>query len=105
MSDTKPRVAIIGGGGTISFTGRHSLDLYDYAEFGRLHPIDAVVAAGAKAIVVAGFSPGVATAAQKEALAGARRQGVHVIMSTRSPPVGSLNMNRLAAGDGSRPTT
>ena len=41
---TRPRVAIIGSGGTISYTGRHSLDLFDYGEFGHLLPIDEVVA-------------------------------------------------------------
>ena len=31
MSATKPRVAIIGTGGTISSVGRHKLDMVDYA--------------------------------------------------------------------------
>jgi L-asparaginase len=44
VSGMKPRVAIIGTGGTISFSGRHGLDLYEYDEFGRLLPIDHVVA-------------------------------------------------------------
>ena len=41
---TKPRAAIIGSGGTISSTGRHSLDLFDYGAFEQLLPIDEVVA-------------------------------------------------------------
>ena len=31
----KPRVAVIGTGGTISGVGRHSLDLYEYMDYGR----------------------------------------------------------------------
>lgn len=34
-SNLKPRVAIIGTGGTISTDGRHSLDLVEYPDFGR----------------------------------------------------------------------
>jgi L-asparaginase len=32
---TKPRVALIGTGGTISSIGRHSLDLWEYMDYGR----------------------------------------------------------------------
>ena len=39
-----PRVAVIGTGGTISLEGRHSLDLYEYMEFGSRHEIDDIVA-------------------------------------------------------------
>lgn len=38
-----PRVIIIGTGGTISFDGRHSLDTYEYMEFGERHDIGEVV--------------------------------------------------------------
>lgn len=34
-SNLKPRVAVIGAGGTISTEGRHSLDLVEYPDFGR----------------------------------------------------------------------
>jgi len=39
----RPRVAVIGTGGTISLEGRHSLDLYEYMEFGTRHEIDSIV--------------------------------------------------------------
>lgn len=39
-----PRIAIIGTGGTISFDGRHSLDTYEYMEFGERRDIGEVVA-------------------------------------------------------------
>ena len=39
----RPRVAVIGTGGTISVDGRHSLDLYEYMDFGARNDIDAVV--------------------------------------------------------------
>lgn len=35
LQGSKPRVAIVGTGGTISFTGRHSLDTWEYMDFGR----------------------------------------------------------------------
>src|SRR5947209_600569 len=31
----RPRIAVIGTGGTIGTDGRHSLDLYEYPDFGR----------------------------------------------------------------------
>ena len=43
-SDQRPRVAVIGTGGTISFDGRNSLDTYEYMEFGQRHDIDTVIA-------------------------------------------------------------
>lgn len=43
-SEQRPRVAVIGTGGTISFDGRDSRDAYEYMEFGRRHEIDAVIA-------------------------------------------------------------
>ena len=41
---TLPRVAIIGTGGTISFTGRHSLDVYEYMDFGRRQSVTEILA-------------------------------------------------------------
>lgn len=32
----RPRVAVVGTGGTVSFVGRHPLDLYEYADGGKL---------------------------------------------------------------------
>jgi L-asparaginase len=46
--------------------------------------IEASVGAGAKGLVVAGFAPGLATPAQREALAEAQKAGVLVVMSTRA---------------------
>ena len=43
-SPSRPRVAVVGTGGTISMEGRHSLDTYEYMEFGTRHDIDAIVA-------------------------------------------------------------
>ncbi len=43
-SDQRPRIAVIGTGGTISFDGRHSLDAYEYMEFGQRHGIDTIIA-------------------------------------------------------------
>ncbi len=43
-TERRPRVAVIGTGGTISFDGRHSLDNYEYMEFGERHDIGAVIA-------------------------------------------------------------
>ena len=40
----RPRVAVVGTGGTISFEGRHSLDVYEYMEFGQRREIDSIVA-------------------------------------------------------------
>jgi L-asparaginase len=39
-----PRVAVIATGGTISGVGRHSLDLYEYMDFGRRQDADELVA-------------------------------------------------------------
>ncbi|MBF8291074.1 MAG: L-asparaginase, partial [Chloroflexi bacterium] len=39
----KPRVAVIGTGGTISGVGRHSLDLYEYMDYGRRQEVDELV--------------------------------------------------------------
>ena len=40
----RPKVAVIGTGGTISFDGRHGLDTYEYMEFGVRHVIGEVIA-------------------------------------------------------------
>ena len=37
---TKPRVAVIGTGGTISSVGRHSLDLVRYIENNKVYEVD-----------------------------------------------------------------
>ena len=42
-TERRPRVAVIGTGGTISFDGRNSLDTYEYMEFGERHDIDQVI--------------------------------------------------------------
>lgn len=42
-STTKPKVVIIGTGGTISLDGRHSLDLYEYMELGQRNDIDEII--------------------------------------------------------------
>ena len=34
MGKNKPRIAFLGTGGTISYTGRNSLDVWEYMEFG-----------------------------------------------------------------------
>ena len=65
--DTLPRVDI-----SYSYAGADGAD------------IDAFVAAGAKGIVSAGFAPGMATAAQAEALARARAAGVVIVQATRA---------------------
>lgn len=41
---TRPRVAVIGTGGSISIVGRHSLDLYEYGDFGRVLEVDELLA-------------------------------------------------------------
>lgn len=41
---SKPRVAIVGTGGTISFTGRHSLDTWEYMDFGRRQSVAEILA-------------------------------------------------------------
>ena len=46
--------------------------------------VDAFVAAGARAIVVASMAPGVTTAAETEGLMRARKEGVQVVLSSRA---------------------
>jgi L-asparaginase len=41
---TRARVALIGTGGTVSFVGRHSLDLYEYGDHGHILEPDELVA-------------------------------------------------------------
>lgn len=43
-SAARPRVAVIGTGGTISFEGRDSLDLYEYGDHGRILDVDELLA-------------------------------------------------------------
>ena len=40
----KPRVPVIGTGGTIARVGRRSLDLYEYMDYGRRQEADELVA-------------------------------------------------------------
>jgi len=44
MSNKKSRVAVIGTGGSISMPGRHSLDLYEYSDYGRVLEVDELLA-------------------------------------------------------------
>jgi len=44
VQGNKPRVAIVGTGGTISFTGRHSLDTWEYMDFGRRQSVAEILA-------------------------------------------------------------
>ena len=41
---TRPRIAVIGTGGTISFAGRDSLDVYEYMEFGQRQTVAEILA-------------------------------------------------------------
>ncbi len=53
----QPRVAVIGTGGTISGVGRHSLDLYEYMDFGRRQEADELVARFAEVSAAADVIP------------------------------------------------
>jgi L-asparaginase len=53
----KPRVAVIGTGGTISSLGAGSLDLLDYGEFGRMLEADALLARFPETAEVADLLP------------------------------------------------
>ena len=44
MSDAKPRVGIIGTGGTISTPGRNCLDLFEYSDYSRTLEVDELLA-------------------------------------------------------------
>jgi L-asparaginase len=40
----RPRVAVVGTGGTIAFVGRDALDLFEYVDQGRCHEIEELIA-------------------------------------------------------------
>jgi L-asparaginase len=44
LQRARPRVAVIGTGGSISTVGRHSLDLFEYGHFGRILEVDELLA-------------------------------------------------------------
>lgn len=44
MADRKPRIAFLGTGGTISFTGRDSLDTWEYMDYGTRLPVTEILA-------------------------------------------------------------
>ena len=44
MADRKPRIAFLGTGGTISFTGRDSLDTWEYMDYGSRLPVTEILA-------------------------------------------------------------
>src|ERR687886_413008 len=39
MDHPRARIAVVGAGGSIATVGRHSLDLFEYGDFGRIIPI------------------------------------------------------------------
>lgn len=53
----RPRVAVIGTGGTISVEGRHSLDVYEYMDFGHRHEIDSILATFPEIAAAADVTP------------------------------------------------
>lgn len=57
QSSGRPRVSVIGTGGTISVEGRHSLDVYEYMDFGHRHEIDSIVATFPEIAKVAEVTP------------------------------------------------
>jgi L-asparaginase len=44
MADPKPRIAFLGTGGTISFTGRDSLDVWEYMDYGTRLAVSEILA-------------------------------------------------------------
>lgn len=44
MADRKPRIAFLGTGGTISFTGRDSLDTWEYMDYGSRQSVTEILA-------------------------------------------------------------
>lgn len=44
MADRKPRIAFLGTGGTISFTGRDSLDTWEYMDYGERQSVTEILA-------------------------------------------------------------
>ena len=57
MPDRKPRIAFLGTGGTISYKGRDSLDVWEYMDYGTRMPVSEILArfpeVGAAADIVA----------------------------------------------------
>jgi L-asparaginase/Glu-tRNA(Gln) amidotransferase subunit D len=78
--------------------------VYSHAEAGR-EEIDAFVAAGAAGIVVAGYATGRPAPSQLPALEAARKEGVHVFLSTRgrgalpNPTASPQSLNFVTADD------
>lgn len=86
MSTTpKPRVAVIGTGGTISGVGRHSLDLYEYMDYGRRQEADELVGrfpeVGGQADVVPVRFRAIASSAISPADWLALNEAVHEVVS------------------------
>jgi L-asparaginase len=54
---SRPRVAFIGTGGSISTVGRHSLDLFEYGFYGRTLPVDELLALFPEVAQVAEVQP------------------------------------------------
>ena len=69
--------------------------VYSYAGAGRT-AIDALVAAGSRGIVSAGFAPGLVTPDERSALEEARRKGVLVVQSSRAGSGRVLRRERFA---------
>jgi L-asparaginase len=57
MPNRKPKVAVIGTGGSISTPGRHSLDLLEYSEFGRTLEVDELLAMFSEIATIADVIP------------------------------------------------
>lgn len=57
MQANRPRVAVIGTGGSISIHGRNSLDLYEYGDFGRVLEVDELLARVPEASAAADILP------------------------------------------------
>lgn len=81
--------------------------VYAYAEAAR-EPIDALVAAGVRGIVVAGFATGRPAPAQEAALEAAHNRGVRIFLSTRTghgvvPRYASLGARGFVSADNLNP--
>ncbi len=57
QSDRRPEVALIATGGTISFAGRHSLDVYEYMEFAERQDAEQIMARFPEITAVAEVRP------------------------------------------------
>lgn len=55
--DHRPKISVIGTGGTISVEGRHSLDIYEYMDFGHRHEIDSILATFPEIAKIADVTP------------------------------------------------